>query len=162
MAEASAPLLAGRDRPVAVEGPRTLREAAKAMTGIATFVRQYCRSFSILTSCSAPPRWPRRGAGARVSRGLFEGKWQKVSTSECGNLYPDEIEFFGARYLGRKGRSGGLTIVWDAGTYAVDGPGRVKITTSTDEQVIYRYTLEGDTLTFTDPHGCELRYSRGR
>src|SRR4051812_14610427 len=46
--------------------------------------------------------------------GPFEGKWRKVSTSECGKLYPDELEFFGARYLGRKGRSGQTYIVWDA------------------------------------------------
>jgi len=130
------------------------------MTGIASSFGNIAILLS-LTSLGAAAMAASAGRGAGKP-GLFEGKWRKVSVSECGKLYPDEIEFFGARYLGRKGRSGQSYIVWDAGTYAADGPGRVKITTSTDEQVIYRYALEGDTLTFTDPHGCELRYSRGK
>lgn len=35
----------------------------------------------------------------------FLGKWAKVSSSECDRLYPDQIEFRGATFLGSKGRS---------------------------------------------------------
>jgi hypothetical protein len=97
------------------------------------------------------------GAGAV---GPLEGKWRKTSTSECSKHYPDELEFFGARYLGRKGSSGQTFIMWDAGTYAHLPSGHVKISTATDEQVDYRFRLDGETLIFTDKQDCEFRYVR--
>jgi hypothetical protein len=88
------------------------------------------------------------------------GKWKKVSTEQCGEGYPDEIEFSeGPRYLGKKGPGQGF-IWWDAGTYEVTGQNMVKISTATDEQVSYRFTTSGDVLTFVDNNGCEFRYRR--
>jgi hypothetical protein len=88
----------------------------------------------------------------------FIGRWQKISSAECDRRYPDEIEFREATFLARKGPEQGF-IVWDAGGYEVMGD-EVKIEIATDEQVRYRFSLEGDTVTFVDSDGCEFRYRR--
>ena len=87
------------------------------------------------------------------------GTWRKTSSAECDRQYPDEIEFREATFLARKGPGQGF-IVWDAGGYDVTAPGEVKIDTASDEQVHYRFSLDGDTLTFVDRNGCEFRYQR--
>jgi hypothetical protein len=88
------------------------------------------------------------------------GKWTKLSSLECAQAYPDEIEFFEATYLGRKGRSGQRFIVWDAGGYEVTPGGRVTIQIATDEQVPYTFSISGDVLTFVDRDGCRFEYRR--
>ena len=88
------------------------------------------------------------------------GKWKKVSTSQCDESYPAEIEFSERpRYLAKKGQGQGF-ICWDAGTYEEKGTDQVKISTATDAQILYRFSINGDTLTFTDPDGCEFKYRR--
>ena len=87
------------------------------------------------------------------------GTWHKTSSAECDCQYPDELEFREARFLARKGAGQGF-IVWDAGGYEVTAPGQIKIDTASDEQVHYRFTLDGDALTFVDPRGCEFHYRR--
>jgi len=88
------------------------------------------------------------------------GKWQKVSSPECAKAYPDEIEFFETRYLGKKGRSGQPFIWWDAGGYRVSAPDQVTIQVATDEQVVYRFAVAGSRLTFVDSEGCQFAYER--
>jgi hypothetical protein len=88
------------------------------------------------------------------------GRWIKLSRVECAEAYPDEIEFFEATYLGRKGRSGQRFIVWDAGGYEVTRPGHVTIEVATDEQVPYSFSIAGTVLTFVDPEGCRFEYRR--
>jgi hypothetical protein len=89
------------------------------------------------------------------------GTWKKVSTTQCDQQYPAEIEFSEQRprYLAKKGAGQGF-ICWDAGTYEVMGTDQVKISTATDAQILYRFSINGDTLTFTDPDGCEFKYRR--
>jgi hypothetical protein len=88
------------------------------------------------------------------------GKWKKVSSEPCDQSYPDEIEFSERpRYLAKKGPGQGF-ICWDAGDYEVLGKDQVKISTATDAQVLYKFTLSGDSLTFKDPDGCEFTYRR--
>ena len=88
------------------------------------------------------------------------GKWRKVSTTECGGGYPDEIEFFARpRYLASKGPGQGF-IWWDAGSYEVTGESEVRISIATDEQVSYRFSISADLLTFVDKDGCEFQYQR--
>jgi hypothetical protein len=88
------------------------------------------------------------------------GKWTKLSTEKCAEAYPDEIEFFEATYLGKKGRSGQRFIVWDAGGYEVTQAGRVKIAIATDELVPYAFSIAGNVLTFVDPEECRFEYRR--
>ena len=86
------------------------------------------------------------------------GKWKKVSTAQCDKAYPNEIEFFERpRYLAKKGPGQGF-IYWDAGGYEVVGKNEVKISTATDAQILYRFSLSGDLLTFVDSDGCEFQY----
>lgn len=90
----------------------------------------------------------------------IEGNWKKTSAEQCANKYPDEIEFQERpRFLARKGPDQGF-IWWDAGSYEIVGNDQVKISTATDEQVIYGARLEGDLLTFTDKEGCTFSYKR--
>jgi len=88
------------------------------------------------------------------------GTWKKISSAACDQAYPDEIEFFEATYIGRKGQSGQRFIVWDAGTYHISAPDQVTISTATDEQIVYRFSLSGATLKFVDSAGCEFEYRR--
>ena len=90
----------------------------------------------------------------------FAGKWKKVSTTQCGEGYPDEIEFYERpRYLARKGPGQGF-IWWDAGSYEVAGESEVRISTASDEQVSYRFSIAGELLNFVDRDGCEFQYRR--
>jgi hypothetical protein len=91
---------------------------------------------------------------------ILVGRWTKVSTAKCAEAYPDEIEFFEATYLGKKGASGQRFIVWDAGTFEVTQAGRVVIGTATDEQVPYTFSISQNLLTFVDPEGCQFEYRR--
>ena len=87
------------------------------------------------------------------------GKWRKLSSGQCDRKYPEEIEFFeGSRYLAKKGPDQGF-IWWDAGTYEVVGE-EVKISTATDAQILYGFTLTADLLTFKDEEQCEFQYRR--
>lgn len=109
--------------------------------------------------------------GRAIARGLRDldlteqpmalaGKWKKVSSAGCDEAYPDEIEFFERpRYLGRKGPRQ-TYIVWDAGGYQVTDPNQVMIETATDEQVLYRFSIAENVLTFKDRADCEFTYRR--
>ena len=84
------------------------------------------------------------------------GKWKKISTAPCAQVYPAEIEFFERpRYLGRKGPDQGF-IWWDAGSYELLDENSVRLSVADDSQIVYRFALSGDTLTFTDEEGCQF------
>ena len=88
------------------------------------------------------------------------GKWKKTSTSQCDQRYPAEIEFFERpRYLGRKGPGQGF-IWWDAGSYELLDENSVRLSVADDSQIVYRFALSGDALTFTDEEGCQFQYRR--
>ena len=88
------------------------------------------------------------------------GKWTKLSTAQCDQVYPAEIEFFERpRYLGRKG-PGQSFIWWDAGSYEVVSKDEIRISVATDEQTLYRFAISGDILTLIDDKGCEFQYRR--
>ena len=89
------------------------------------------------------------------------GTWKKVTAESCAENYPDEIEFFRdrARFLAKKGPSQRF-IWWDAGSYEIVADDQVRMSTASDELVIYKTRLEGDVLTFTDQHGCTYSYQR--
>lgn len=88
------------------------------------------------------------------------GKWRKISSGQCDQKYPLEIEFFeGRRYLAKKGPEQGF-IWWDAGTYEAVGGQQVKISAANDAQILYKSSISEDVLTFTDEEGCEFQYQR--
>ena len=89
------------------------------------------------------------------------GRWTKTTTSACGAIYPDELEFFDrGSYLGRKGADGQDFTLWDVGSYALLDGGRVRISTANDAEIAYGVTIDGDRLTFTDDSGCRFEYQR--
>lgn len=94
------------------------------------------------------------------------GKWHKISARVCDTPYPDEIEFIPGpevrtgRYLGRVDQTAKRFIVWDAGTYRVEAPDHIAISTAWDELVLYTFSLADDTLMFTDHDGCRFTYRR--
>ena len=100
----------------------------------------------------------RSGRSRRVTDSLV-GTWTKTSSAACAEVYPDQIEFFEATYLGTKGPDQRF-IWWDAGGYQVTAPDRVTIGVATDEQVEYEFSLSGNVLTFRDREGCEFTYRR--
>ena len=47
------------------------------------------------------------------------GKWKMVSTTQCGNGYPDEIEFFARpRYLASKGPGQGFISIFAGSSFS--------------------------------------------
>ena len=89
----------------------------------------------------------------------FVGSWSKISSTDCGRRYPDEIEFSETRFSARKGPQQNF-VIWDVGGYEVLGDDEAMIQTAADEQVKYRFRLDGDTLTIVDADGCEFSYRR--
>jgi hypothetical protein len=87
------------------------------------------------------------------------GRWRKVPGERCDWKYPDELEFFEATYLGRKGPAQGF-ILWDAGGYEAVGLDQVKIDIATDQQVVYRISSSETEFTVVDSEGCAIRYRR--
>jgi hypothetical protein len=98
-------------------------------------------------------------AGVPDAHAPLVGVWRKTTSDACAQPYPDEIEFFEHRVLGRKGPGQGF-VRWDVGGYEVSGPDRIRIGTASDERVDYGFSLEGDELIFADPDGCRVAYAR--
>src|SRR4029077_19566570 len=120
----------------------------------------FCVLLLLVLHCAAYSGLETRDVEVEEMSISLVGKWKKVSTADCDASYPHEIEFFERpRYLARKGPGQGF-ISWDAGTYEVIDENQVKISTATDEQVLYRFSLSGDVVTFVDKSGCEFRYQR--
>lgn len=90
----------------------------------------------------------------------IRGRWRRVTQGKCANAYPALIEFFEARFLGKKDPATQNFIVWDAGGYRVESDSVVMIQTASDAQVRYQYRLVGQQLTFIDDEGCEFSYER--
>ncbi len=88
------------------------------------------------------------------------GEWQKVTASSCDELYPDHLIFQDNDiYFGRRDPAGTFT-TWDAGKYELVGPEQVRLSTANDAILPYRYSLDGDVLTFEDGEKCVFRYQR--
>ena len=88
------------------------------------------------------------------------GAWDKVSTAGCAAQYPHSIRFESSGlYFGESDPPGEFT-QWDAGTHEITGPDTVKISTANDAVITYRFSVDGETLKFVDPDGCEFSYRK--
>ncbi len=120
----------------------------------------FCAVFPLVLHCGANSQPKTLDDEVEEMSISLVGKWKKISAADCDANYPHEIEFFDRpRYLAKKG-PGQEFIWWDAGTYEVVDENQVKISTATDEQVLYRFSLSGDIVTFVDQNGCDFRYQR--
>jgi hypothetical protein len=96
-------------------------------------------------------------------REAFLGDWEKVSRGECGEKYPERLQFTErGLYYGKSEEtaSSRYHTVWDVGRFEPVGPGSVKLSTSYDAEIVYRFSATPDALTFKDPDGCEFTYRR--
>jgi hypothetical protein len=87
------------------------------------------------------------------------GSWRKVDAPECAQRYPEVLTFAPSTYRGARGAAQGF-ISWDAGIYNLEDPGRLVLSTASDELVAYQMHLEGDVLQLVDPDGCRFSYQR--
>jgi hypothetical protein len=90
----------------------------------------------------------------------FVGQWQRITQNQACRQYPQSIDFrVNGQYFGVPAEEGEYTC-WDVGTFVVVGPTEVKISTANDAIIPYQCAISGDTLTFTDENGVEIRYRR--
>jgi hypothetical protein len=88
------------------------------------------------------------------------GAWQKTSGGACAAGYAAHLRFQpNGLYFGNTDPPGAFTW-WDGGTWQVPEPGRLALSTANDAVVTYRYVLDGDTLSVTDPSDCQFSYRR--
>ena len=89
------------------------------------------------------------------------GKWVKIEESECNEIYPDNIEFSDRGiYFASSNPAARYHPIWDAGSYEHLDPKQIKISTATDAEKKYQYSLAGNIVTFKDENGCEIKYRR--
>jgi hypothetical protein len=98
---------------------------------------------------------------SRDPRPDLVGTWEKADTPPCAQRYPDSLTFAPGTYRGVRGPTQGF-VSWDAGTYRVEDPSRLVLTTASDELVPYEIRVDGDVLTVVDPDGCRFSYRRAR
>jgi hypothetical protein len=88
----------------------------------------------------------------------LSGAWTRLEGAPCGAPYPASLRFeANGLYYGEADHPGAFTI-WDVGTWRLEGPGRLALSTANDAVISYDAKLSGDVLTITAPDGCELRY----
>ena len=51
-------------------------------------------------------------------------------------------------------------IVWDAGSYQVEGLGQLRVTLANDASELYSFSLSNDVLTLVDSTNCEVSYRK--
>ncbi|HET6705338.1 MULTISPECIES: hypothetical protein [unclassified Amycolatopsis] len=100
----------------------------------------------------------------------LEGRWRRVtdpdpppgaesvSFGHDPRMFPAEIEFSGHRYAARKAPDQGF-IVWDAGSYTVDGD-RLTLSLANDALASYSLEIAPDTLVITGETGRPIVYQR--
>jgi hypothetical protein len=92
---------------------------------------------------------------------LITGSWEFAGGGPCSRVYPRRIEFKeGGLYSGTGAELSAEIPGWDTGTWRVLEAGQVRISTTNDAYVTYRFSLEDNRLTFVDPFGCEFTYQR--
>ncbi|HEX8294287.1 MAG TPA: hypothetical protein VF570_21205 [Pyrinomonadaceae bacterium] len=101
-------------------------------------------------------------SGAK-SREPFLGTWEKVTRNECGEKYPEQLQFTErGLYYGKSEETAESRYhtVWDVGRFEPKDSRHVKLSTSNDAEIVYGFSASPDTLIFKDPDGCELTYRR--
>lgn len=88
------------------------------------------------------------------------GRWTRQATEACAESYPDALEFgAGGVYHGSAGAGQGF-VQWGGGDYQLLEDERIKLQDQRDAMVEYRFSLDGGTLRFVAPDGCEIVYTR--
>jgi hypothetical protein len=107
--------------------------------------------------CASTPG-PLSGEIMSTETSAFVGNWEKLTSSQCSQLYPDQLEFRERGvYFGHKNQPGMFTL-WDVGSYEIISPTQVKISLANDAIITYQYSLTNGILAFVDPSQCEFKY----
>ncbi len=89
------------------------------------------------------------------------GSWRKVEDSPRSESYPAELDFLpNGTYAGRAAPDSRFHPLWDSGSFFLECPGQVKISTANDAELSYGCAIDGESITFTDRQGREIRYRR--
>lgn len=87
------------------------------------------------------------------------GTWSRVEPERTSAPYPEGIEFKARGvYFARKGERQSFSL-WDSGGYSILGSGRIRISTASDAEIVYRFSISGDRLTIWTEEGA-LVYER--
>ncbi len=85
------------------------------------------------------------------------GNWTKTTAAPD---YPDTVHFHPDGRYDTTHAAADRHPRWDVGRYEVPGPGRVRVSTSNDAIIEYKFAVSGDAVTFTAPDGTEFRYRK--
>ena len=99
-------------------------------------------------------------ADSRQISNPLVGSWRKDGAHNCKMLYPDRIELRANGLYHATSEDRGRHPYWDSGTYEILSPGTVKISTANDAEILYKFNIVDDKLTFEDPAGCRFSYRR--
>ena len=95
------------------------------------------------------------------TRAKFIGTWKRVTDSPCSQVYPTKIVFIPTGSYSASGGQPGPVPGWDAGTWVLAGPNKIRISTANDSIIVYTFIFSNDELLFIDPTGCNFKYNRG-
>ncbi len=88
------------------------------------------------------------------------GSWRKLSSQACAAAYPLLIHFSDdGRYRAEAANPGDF-ILWDLGSYRIEPPDSLHLSTANDAIIRYRWQLRSDHFTVTTPDQCVLEYQR--
>ena len=88
------------------------------------------------------------------------GTWHKTGESACAAGYAAHLRFENnGLYFGTTDPPGSFTW-WDGGTWKIVAPGQIALSIANDAVVTYRFAAGEDSLSFTDPSGCQFQYRR--
>jgi hypothetical protein len=88
------------------------------------------------------------------------GSWRRTGGAPCAADHAAHLRFeVNGLYFGTTEPPGGFTW-WDGGSWRVSAPGRLELSTANDAVVTCTYSVDGATLSITDPAGCQVVYRR--
>lgn len=91
----------------------------------------------------------------------LKGTWTKQTQSDCGQMYPAQIEFKDDdRYSAQPDNGATQHPIWDVGTWTIVDK-QIKISTANDAIITYAVSLKDTILTIKAPDGCTLEYKKG-
>ncbi len=91
------------------------------------------------------------------SHGKILGSWRK--TTKKSNIYPPEITFTKQGiYHAKIDENQKVHPIWDAGEFYLISENTIKISTSNDEEILYKFIIEDDRLSFETKEGCQFSY----
>ncbi len=88
------------------------------------------------------------------------GNWHRNGQEHCAAGYAEHLHLQSNGLYSGSSEPAGTFTWWDQGTWKLQAPGKLALSTANDEVVTYTYSLNDGTLTFTDPAGCRFSYRR--